>query len=186
MRRIMRNPKYLIIIAALIILVGILFWPTLYRYDHIGDRFLRTNRVTGQTQEYEDGAWNTQETKSNAVIESRYGVLPHEEIEKVKGKASISSSPFEPNAFKAELYNGSGWAITSIKVRIILREKNGTVRWDREFTASRDAMEAYLSKDSYMGWSPQSTGTFKAKINDYANFGDFSWLIVEITGNKLK
>jgi hypothetical protein len=123
----------------------------------LGDRLTRTNRITGKTQEYILGQWtgSTSGTEKIRVPEK----LPYEEMKKITGKATIL--PFG-NEFSADLYNGSSKSIQFLKVRVILKEKDGSIRWERIYTAI-----------PLFSISPQSSGTVRAIISDSQGFGTF-------------
>jgi hypothetical protein len=59
------NTKIIAIICVTVILIGILFWPTLYRYEKItsqGETILvRINRLTGYTECFLGRRWVPQE-----------------------------------------------------------------------------------------------------------------------------
>ena len=41
------------------------------------------------------------------------------------------------DVFHVSLYNGSNWTVTGVTIRLVVKEKDGTVRWDRLSTADR-------------------------------------------------
>jgi hypothetical protein len=162
----MKNIRLLFLLAILILATGIFFWPTIYRYDKVGERLLRTNRLTGKTQEYSLGSWTSYESKSREPEK-----LPYEERKKVTGKASINESL---GRFTAEIYNGSSYNIQRFVFNITLKEKDGTIRWERRF----EGMPLILM--------PLSSGNVNISISDCKNYGNFEWRIDEIYGYKIK
>ena len=162
----MKNIKIMTLLAILILAIGIFFWPTIYRYDKVGDRLTRTNRLTGKTQEYILGSWTSSESKFREPEK-----LPYEERKKVAGKASINEFLGQ---FTAEIYNGSSFSIQRFVFNIILKEKDGTIRWDRKFEGMPFIM------------MPLSSGNVNISISDCKNYGNFEWRIDEIYGYKIK
>lgn len=111
--------KTIITVCIIFSLCGLIFWPTLYRYDHIiiqGNTFpVRMNRVTGYTEHYLFGKWVPQEQQTT-VLARVEEILPPEEQAKVTGNAGFD---IFGDAFVGEIYNGSDdWTITSLILRI--------------------------------------------------------------------
>lgn len=159
--------KNLIIICITIILCGIIFWPTLYKYDKTtinGNSIpLKINRLTGNTEYYILGRWNKQENeKKRGNIIS----LPKDELSKLNASASFSFG-----SFKGNIYNGSNWRIKEIIVQIITQEQDGSIIWNRSFKTNVDIL-------------PLSAEEFYIKVGDDKNFASFVWAIVEAKGYK--
>lgn len=190
------NTKNITIICVTLILIGVIFWPTLYRYDKMtggGYVFLiRTNRLTGYT-EYFQGKWIPQEEQQN--IKKSESLPLEEQIKVIGGKAELNRGYTDGPYFKAELYNGSSWTITDVIIRVVvkaklnkelfnalkkyIKEDNGkkvditgqSVRWDRKFEAS--CMISSLS-----------TGSIYINVIDIEDLTSWFWDIVEIRGYK--
>jgi hypothetical protein len=113
------NQKSITALCITVIICGVLFWPTLYRYDHImvgGNTFpVRMNRITGYTQVYLADKWVSEEQhKSQPIIAEE--LFPPEERAKIQGNAGFND---HGTSFTGEIYNGSrDWTITSIILRV--------------------------------------------------------------------
>ena len=138
------------IICATLIISGILFWPTLYRYDKInfgdkrsGQYLARVNRLTGYTEVLDSSGWYLKggEKKAN--------VMPQEEKNKVKimgyfhDNAAEGQDPYarvvklESN-YKGDIYNGTSWTIKKIRLSIVAKDKGGKIEWQKTYEASVD------------------------------------------------
>jgi hypothetical protein len=66
------NIKLILIICSFLILSGVLFWPTIYRYDSMtinGNKLpIKTNRITGFTEYYSAGGWISQGAQKKGKI----------------------------------------------------------------------------------------------------------------------
>jgi hypothetical protein len=51
--------RWQLVIALGIVLLAVLIWPTLYRYDRMYDRPVRINRITGTAQVLSASGWHT-------------------------------------------------------------------------------------------------------------------------------
>lgn len=162
------NTKSIAIICAAVILIGILFWPTLYRYDRMtlqGNTLpVRTHRLTGYTEYFLMGKWIPQEGQQSS---KKSKMLPFDEQIKVTGNAGLSGY----GSFSGKVYNGSSWTITDMIIRVIAKEKNGSVRWDRKFKEARVI-------------SPLSTASIYITVTGDENVASFEWNIEEIRGYK--
>jgi hypothetical protein len=162
------NTKSIAIICATVILIGILFWPTLYRYDRmtLGRNTLpvRTHRVTGYTEYFLNGKWIPQEGQQSS---KKSKMLPLDERIKVTGNAGLNGD----GSFSGKVYNGSSWTITDMIIRVIAKEKNGSVRWDRKFKEAQ-VIPAL------------STARIHITVTGDENVASFEWNIEEIRGYK--
>jgi hypothetical protein len=114
-----------------LILFGLLVWPTLYRYDHmdLGEgRSLpvRQNRVTGETEILYPNGWKIT-SHSEASHQTNRDLTPEEiskvtvtpELEGVGGSSGWSS-------IKANTYNGlSELAVYEITIQVTVLDPNG-------------------------------------------------------------
>jgi hypothetical protein len=121
--------KSIAIIYITIIILAALFWPTLYKYDKMiigGNSFLlKINRFTGHTQYFSAGKWISQQDK----ISKKTVVIPIEDALKISGNGGFGSF----GSFSGRIYNGSRWTLTDITIKIVAREKDNKIRWDRKF-----------------------------------------------------
>jgi hypothetical protein len=95
-------------------------------------------------------------------------ILPYEERNKVTGNAFLSSAPAF-GYFFGDIYNGSKWSITDMVIQIVVKEKDGSIRWSRKFKDS-----TYIPS--------LSTGQVSISVAGYENAGNFEWNIEEIRG----
>ena len=161
--------KNLIVICITLLIVGILFYPTLYRYEKTsveGNTFpVRINRVTGYTEYFVLGTWNPEKGQKKKAKGSK---LPYDARLKITGNASLRYGDFS-----GKIYNGSDWTITSITFRVEAKEKDGIVRWDRKFKKS-------------IKIEPLSTSSFSITVTGDEGIGSHVWYIDEIIGYKSK
>lgn len=161
--------RNLLIVCVTVILGGVLFWPTLYRYEKMDFQGLSTlariNRLTGYTEHYILGQWVPQD-----VVEKQgeSQPLPPEERSLLIAKASLGGK-----MFNGEIYNGSNWTITSVTFRVVAKETSESVRWDRKF---RETVRI----------NSLTTSHFAVTVSDAEGVGSFDWSIDEVLGYKSK
>jgi hypothetical protein len=119
--------KNAIIICALIcatmVICGVLFWPTLYRYDKIGGKSpVRINRLTGHTEILYASGWERE------ISDKELQAIPKEEI----GKIEIMGAFDGEGNYKFNVYNGSEWNIKRIKLSISLEIEDGKGKKDKQ------------------------------------------------------
>jgi len=173
----MKKRLFISFICILMILIGLFYWPTLYRYAKLTEKGntypIRINRITGHTKIFFlDYGWvlpgNIFKNVTLIPVEQELSIY---EIEKLKAKASIDASGLGQRSFFVELYNGSGWTIKGITVAIQIKEKNGTVRWDRKYKLR-------------LSIAPFTSGKADTEVFDALDIGSFIWAIVEAKGIK--
>jgi len=151
----------IICVCITLLIAGILFWPTLYRYDKIGNAIpIRINRITGYTEYFADGKWNPEARQGKTTIQT----LPEFEQVNVTGKASL-----EYGTFSGDIYNGSEWTITELVFRVVAKEKDDSIRWDRKFSES-------------MTIEPLSTCSFSLSVLGNEDVPTFDWYVEEALG----
>jgi hypothetical protein len=100
-------------------------------------------------------------------------MLPFNEKVKVTGNAGLNGY----GSFSGKVYNGSSWTITDMIIRVIAKEKDGSVRWDRKFKIEfNEATEI----------SPLSIGRINIPdvVTRDENVPSCEWEIEEIRGYK--
>jgi hypothetical protein len=142
--------KNAIIICALIcvtlIIGGVLFWPSLFRYDKIEGKFpVRINRLTGYTEILYDSGWERK------VSDNELQAIPKAEISKIEVIGSFDGK----RHYKFTIYNGCEWNIKSIKLSIGLKDGNGKILWERIYKTTEDV-------------KPFSTSSGSINMMDYA------------------
>ena len=162
------NTKSIAILCATAVVIGILFWPTLYRYDTMtlqGNTLpVRTNRLTGSTEYFLMGQWIAQKSQE---AKKKSTVLPLSEQAKVSGNAGLSGY----GSFSGRIYNGSNWTITDMIIRVLPKEKDGTVRWNRRFKTSEVI-------------PPLSTQSIQFSVTGDDGVASVEWSIEEIRGHE--
>lgn len=93
--------------------------------------------------------------------------LPFAEINKLEGRASISSSGY----FESNIYNGSDYRISELKVRIIVENSDGTEAINRIYTI----------RPSYSA-DPYENTEFSAGLGIRLDNRKWSWGKVSTTG----
>ncbi len=192
------NNKTMLVVCVTVILCGILFWPTIYNYDHmvIGHNTypVRMNRITGYTEYYLVGKWVSEE--SQKPVPTREEVLPPEEQAKVTGNAGFNS---DGNSFEGEIYNGSSnWTIASLIIRVAAYQSSipEKVKQTKPTTNDPESKSTYnlsnIQKDkpvkqwdrifkTYTSINPLSTGRIYISVKS-ANDDIVEWDIKEISG----
>jgi len=168
------KPLNLAIICVALLTAGVLFYPTLYRYDKTTNMMgqtipIRINRLTGHTETFILGEWISGKKNSESPQEEIYKKLPTSDIAKLTGNASLSYGKFQ-----GKIYNGSDWTIKEIVCRVIAKEKDGSVRWDRKFLVS-----------FYLMLYPLRTEFFSVDVTGEEGIGSYDWNIIEAKGYKL-
>jgi hypothetical protein len=108
------------------------------------------------------GQWfpeKAQETKKKTKV------LPLSEHIKVTGNAGLTGY----GSFSGKIYNGSDWTITDLIIRVMPKEKDGKIRWDRRFQASEVI-------------PPLSTRSIQVAVTGDENVAAIEWSIEEIRG----
>jgi hypothetical protein len=136
------------IICTALIICGILFWPTLYRYDKIkyGLRTLpiRVNRITGYTEILRLSGWR------GVKVEKVIKALPIEEKDKIKSTGDFDGE----GHYKYAVYNGSKWTITRIKLSILAKDNQGKIIWHKIY-------------EKAINIKPFLTESYSIKLYDY-------------------
>jgi hypothetical protein len=135
------------LICATLIIYGVLFWPTLYRYDKIGGKSpVRINRLTGYTEILYASGWERE------VSDKELQAIPKAEIGKIEIKGSFDGKGY----YNFTIYNGCEWNIKKIKLSIGLNDGNGKKLWEKIYKTTED-IKAF------------STGSSSIKLMDYAD-----------------
>jgi hypothetical protein len=162
------NTKIVIIFCSTVIIVGILFWPTIYRYDKIVTKNytipIRINRITGYTEEYHPAAGGWVSFSEEKDVTKKAIPLPLQEKMKINGNAGFKWD----NRFAGWIYNGSKCIITEIIVRIKAKNKDGSIRWERKFR-----------KETYI--KPLTQGALILTVADSKD-ASAEWSIEEVLG----
>jgi hypothetical protein len=94
--------------------------------------------------------------------------IPQSELSKIEGKGSINKV-FE--SFEAKIYNGSDYTITDITIRLMVKGKEGKVKWDRLFRSSKEIPSLSVSEISFplsdVGWDISSFDWYIEEAREY-------------------
>ena len=143
------NPKSLAILSMLAVVVGIVFWPTLYRYDRFGSGEgsipMRTNRVTGRSQLFDGIEWRGQpsQTSTTPPTDTLRTLDPLERLH-VTGRATMDQVGY----FSAEIYNGSRCSVVTLYITVIPLDSRGRTEYARSFR--KDVRIAPLTTDNVL------------------------------------
>ncbi len=150
--------KNLIIICALIcatlIICGVLFWPTLYKYDKIlGKLPVRINRLTGYTEILTPSGWERK------VSDNETKAIPKEEIDKIETRGDFDGK----GHYKFVVYNGSDWTIKIIKLSIGLKDGKDKIIWQRKYETMVNIRPFSNSSDSIemIDYAPKTYSYFR-------------------------
>jgi hypothetical protein len=108
--------------------------------------------------------------------------IPFVDASKITGNAGLlPSNSFWPGSaerkpsgiFSGTLYNGSDWTVTRVIVRIQAKDKDGTVRWLRDFSAT---LVPELR--------PLTTESFSLTVVDEQEIKEAAWNIKKLFGYK--
>jgi hypothetical protein len=103
-----------------LIILGALFWPTLYRYEKLKNGeatiMIRLNRITGYTEIlYPSVGWEP----LRKVKEIQ--VMPQEEVKKITIKRNFFVSESD---YGVAVYNGTPWFVKKIRLSLTLKHKD--------------------------------------------------------------
>lgn len=156
----------IVCICATLLISGVVFWLTLYHYDKMtidGNSIpIRINRLTRYTEYFVGGKWNPEKGHG------RKKKLPANVQAEITGNASLSYG-----SFSGKIYNGSDWTVTELIFRVVAKEKDGSIRWDRKFKKS-------------ITIEPLSTSSFGISVTGNEDISSFDWYIEEALGYKVK
>ena len=179
------KPLNLAIICIVLLIAGVLFWPTLYRYDkttelmQVGDYkeqetvLIKINRLTGYTEVFKKGKWVSEEKAKAKVVQEKpipCVVLPKSERAKLICRGSFSK--YSRHEFWGSFYNDTDWTIKEMQFRVIVTGKDGVVKWNKTFW------------DKDVSTSPWRSGNFSFALpaKDYDD--TFSFGAIEVRGYK--
>ncbi|MBW8001018.1 MAG: hypothetical protein FVQ80_03240 [Planctomycetes bacterium] len=138
----------LTVILLMAVIFAVTVWPTKYRYLPTKRPYfaLRINRFTGEVKEVKIGpkvrSFDEIIGEKPAPLKLPLKLLP-EEVKKIDTTYSVT--PVEPlgvesisEYFKVSLYNGSYYDLEEATITITAKEKNGDIRWSRQFRRGID------------------------------------------------
>jgi hypothetical protein len=121
------------------------------------------NRLTGYTEYFYGGKWVPEKgRKEHKPTE----VLPPDQQARITGNASLSFG-----SFSGKIHNGSDWTVTGLTFRVVAKEKDGSVRWDRNFKESINV-------------DPLTTASFSVSVTGDEGCASHEWSIHEALGYK--
>jgi hypothetical protein len=193
----MRDKVKLLICAMFcttLIICGIIFWPTLYRYDKTTNhKIVRINRITGYTEIlYESYGWMAVEKKGKdnlmlltdnektKIIRENHD--PFAELGLIGLKIPLPEGSFvdvtykNDFSFRSYIYNGSEYTINKMLIVLDAKNNDGTTRWKRKYKVN--IVDAYIDA--------LSSGSISVEPSDVHGVEYYIWCIDEIYGYKNK
>lgn len=166
-----KNLILVVTIIAVTCLIGLLIWTSNSRFVGLssGDQAFEIDKRTGKTWFLRGGSKIEQKVPGNEETKKEEMLLPPSEATKVTGNASISR--YQDN-FSGKIYNGSNWIVTRMIINITVKERDGSLRWSRDFSTS----------PSYGKCSSLSTSDFSVAITGGEGTVDVSWYIKQVFG----
>jgi len=186
----MKDKALFFLMAPFLLLVGFLFWPTIYRYEEetieMGNTrisyLLRINRITGITERLLGKEWELiNEGNGKSELPKPIGTKPKDEKFKadheglprealVKLEAIGGFSHIGPS-FLGRIYNGNAeWMINELTFRLVIKAKDDSIKSDRVY---RD--EVIIQ--------PLSTESFDFDVNEVPE--RVSWEIIGALGQRV-
>jgi hypothetical protein len=134
------STKNLTILCLTALLFASVFWPGIYKYDHVSypgglSLPVRVNRLTGATAQFSQGQWQT------VVAEVEPSALPPEELKKLTGTGDLNGS-----SFSFTLYNGSRWEVEEVEIELQVLPVDSMQ--GRQGDASNPFSDLFTSKDA--------------------------------------
>jgi hypothetical protein len=118
------NTKAAVLLSLLVVTVGVVFWPTLYRYDRLdaGNRSvpMRINRITGRVEILRGGDWSDLRPKGRSSPTRPTRRLIDAEQTKITGGAGKLDYGF----FSTPIHNGTVCELTTLYVTMRLPNEN--------------------------------------------------------------
>ncbi len=147
------------IICITLLIFGMLFWPTLYRYDKtaIGETtvLIRGNRFTGYTEILNGVKWQ----KVPTIIEKETQEIPIEAIVKISTRGVFDGK----GGYVFAIYNGTEYTIKRIRLSIVADTNRKKKLWQRVYETPIDV-------------PPFSMGTTSITLIDETPLATASWL----------
>lgn len=155
----------LAVILLMAMIFAVTVWPTKYKYLPTERPYfvLRINRLTGEVEEVEIGpkvpsfdevirevhstylALKPKVPSFDEIIREKPAPLklPPEEVKKIDTTYSVTPNEYLRGEsisayFRIILYNGSSYDLEEITITITAKEKNGDIRWSRQFRRGID------------------------------------------------
>jgi hypothetical protein len=139
-----------------LIICGVLFWPTLYRYDKTQSKLVRINRITGYTEVLTESSWEPVAKKEPFNLNDYVPLqaIPKEEIAKIEIMGDFDGE----RHYNFRLYNGAKWSIKSLKLILGLKDGNNKKFWQRiyEITADVQPFSIVSSSIELMDYAPKT------------------------------
>lgn len=193
----MNKDKVKLLICAIVcitlIICGVLFWPTLYRYDKIKSTLIRVNRLTGDTDilSTSDHKWYAASKFRPEDYSIHPPLLPASDKAKILRETPLYQLDLEgplpegsyvdfPNkddfTLRSYLYNGSEWTVNEMMVVIEAKNKDDKTKWKRKY------------KVNIIGESikPFSSGSITVEPSGAYGVSYYIWFIDEVYGYKSK
>lgn len=143
------SKKFVILYATgiiLLLLVGYFVYPTLYRYDKLGQQPVRINRITGVAERLGLNGWTT--LASSKQVSGKPASA--DDLSKVKANLEYKYDSFvKTRNLKGNVYNGSDKDLQSLTVEISVKNSDGSLD-SRKYRLNTAMGPVYSLKSSEM------------------------------------
>lgn len=116
---------------AILVVLALFVWPTVYRYDHMKldtyDYPVRINRLTGKAEVLFPNGWHAPTQQSQPAAKPQQ--LPSEDIAKLEGQPEMTNYGW----LEFHVYNGSNWNISEITVLVEVFDANKAQKISRPY-----------------------------------------------------
>lgn len=150
--------------------IGIQLWTSNNRFNIVqgsNGAVYEVDRKTGNTWHLTGPRKTLQETP-NPVIKREERQLPLEEQRKITGNAGLSSYT---SGFAGKIYNGSDWTVTRVIINVTGEEKDGSIRWQRDYSE-----RVFIA--------PLSTSVISFDLTGSKGLSKAPWIIKKVFGHK--
>lgn len=150
-------------------------WPTPYHFTEmkVGNNVLpvRINRITGETEMLYPTGWGRLDDESGeSTKKPQSTMLPDSLLRKLEARGEFSNQFFE-----ITLYNPTSWTIEELKVKLVVRNADGSVQITRDYIVPR--------KYPVIGGRPLSSSKFSTQVGfQPLPFEKWSCTILEAKG----
>jgi hypothetical protein len=122
----------LALILGFVLLIGILFYPTLYHYEKHETSLLRINRVNGYTEVFTTNGWQSvekiQALQAQQDQDNKTFDLFLSDLAKITGNAALTGYGY----FDGQIYNGTDVILREVEIEITAK-KLKSVLWKRKY-----------------------------------------------------
>jgi hypothetical protein len=171
----MRTRNLTVVCVALLI-AGIFFWPTIYRYEKTSSTLIRINRLTGYTAYFAGNRWIGEQEPIASPTPKEVLPLSLGYLRQVTGTASLTRhQTLNLQMFSGDLYNGSDWTVSRVVFLVKAKRKDGSTLWERKLEHEFSDIDAIALK-------PGKTSMFAIRTTVDTGLHSHEWSILEASG----